>query len=246
MTLHTVDDHLHWPAEETVFPVSEIRLRISDGDYPFPPEVEAAAADNWSREIAANPALFNGRMLFQRRLSMGGDTIAGEGHVIPYATYLWWRRQAEPSFGYHLFALPVPVSSDGAVIAVRMSPHTANPGQVYCAAGSLEPGDVVDGHADLGANMAREVMEETGLDLGEAQADPQFYASYRQRRVTVFRLYRFALTADEMLERIAAHMAVDEEKEISGAVAIRSADPQAHAYNRAMLPMLDWYFNRPN
>ncbi|NKN36306.1 NUDIX hydrolase [Agrobacterium sp. a22-2] len=246
MTLHAIDDHLHWPPEETVFPVSKIRLRISIDDYPFTPAEQAEAADNWHRETAANPALYNGKMLFQHRLTMGGDTIAGQGHVVPYSAFLWWRRQQVPSSGYHLFGLPVPVSSDGAVIAVRMSNHTANPGQVYCPAGSLDPSDIVDGFADIAGNMAREVSEETGLALGEADADPQFYASHLRRRVTVFRLYRFALTADEMLERIAAHMAVDEEQEISGAVAIRSADPQAHPYNRAMLPMLDWYFNSLN
>jgi hypothetical protein len=37
-------------------------------------------------------------------------------------------------------------------------------------------------------------------------------------------------------------MEVDEEKEIAGAVAIRSADPAAHPYNPAMLPVLDWFF----
>jgi hypothetical protein len=40
-------------------------------------------------------------------------------------------------------------------------------------------------------------------------------------------------------------MVVAEDKEIAGAVAIRSADHSAHPYNVAMLPVIDWYFGKP-
>jgi hypothetical protein len=45
-----------------------------------------------------------------------------------------------------------------------------------------------------------------------------------------------------MVDFIGAHMLVAEDKEIAGAVAIRSADPKAQPYNVAMLPIIDWYF----
>jgi hypothetical protein len=35
---------------------------------------------------------------------------------------------------------------------------------------------------------------------------------------------------------------VTHDQEISAAVAIRSADPNAHPYNPAMLPIIDWFF----
>jgi hypothetical protein len=52
------------------------------------------------------------------------------------------------------------------------------------------------------------------------------------------------MTADEMIARIESHMLVAEDQEIAGAVAIRSADPSAHPYNIAMLPVIDWYFGK--
>ncbi len=70
----------------------------------------------------------------------------------------------------------------------------------------------------------------------------RYYASHVRRTVTVLRLFRFDLTADDMIEKIHAHMLVADDKEIAGAVAIRSADPKAHPYNIAMLPVTDWYF----
>ncbi|NEK55971.1 NUDIX hydrolase, partial [Rhizobium leguminosarum] len=67
---------------------------------------------------------------------------------------------------------------------------------------------------------------------------------HNKRTVTLLRLYRFEMTADEMIARIESHMLVAEDQEIAGAVAIRSADPSAHPYNIAMLPVIDWYFGK--
>lgn len=231
-----------FPSEACIFPVEGVRLRVLDGDHPFHLENRAAAEANWQAEIAANPALFDGRMVFQHRLSLRDGMVEGEGYVVPYSTFLWWRRQPLGQGGFHVFAFPVIASADGALIAVEMAAHTANPGQVYCAAGSLDPHDIVDGHCDIAGNMMREVREETGLELAEAATDGRFFASFARRRLTIVRLFRFDLSADAVLDRIAAHMEVDEEKEIAGAVAIRSADPAAHRYNPAMLPVLDWFF----
>lgn len=162
----------------------------------------------------------------------------GEGHLVPYATHLWWRRQADRRGGSHPFAWAVPVSSDGAVIAIRMGPRTANPGMVYCAAGSLEPVDILHGRVDVPGNMRRELREETGLDLDDSEAQGGFYGLAGDETVMLFRIHRFPWTADEMLARISAHMVQDHEQEIEAAVAIHSADPAAHRYSRFMPPML--------
>lgn len=242
MNVPVPDDFIGWPAERTVFPLSGLDLRVVPGDHPLYLAEQEAIAENWARETAANPALFDGRMVFQRRLTLTDKGLAGEGHVIPFSAFMWWRKQSDRRGGIHLFAYPVLETSDGALVAIRMGAHTANPGQVYFAAGSLEPEDVVDGRCDLEANMRREVLEETGLDLKAARAGDRYFASRIGRTVVVMRLFRFDLTADELTDRIHAHMLVAEDQEISGAVAIRSADHTAQPYNIAMLPVIDWYF----
>ena len=238
------NDLSRWPPEKTVFPVARIDLTVRPGDHPYHLGEGEAARENWRKEITANPALYDGRMIFQHRLSVGEDGVTGEAYVTPFSTFLWWRKQAVRRGGFHVFAFPIAVSSDGAIIAIRMAQHTANPGQVYCAAGSMDENDVSGGRCDVEGNMRREVLEETGLDLREATADPDYYATHSNRAVTLLRVFRFGLTADEMLARIEAHRLVDEEKEIDGAVAIRTADPHAHNYSEAMPAILDWFFNR--
>jgi 8-oxo-dGTP pyrophosphatase MutT (NUDIX family) len=232
-----------WPPERTVFPVSRIELRVLPGEHPFQAFQRAAISENWQAETAANPALFDGRMVFQRRLSVSENTIVGEGYLAPFSAFMWWRKLGGREGGFHLFAYPVLVSADRALVAIRMGAHTANPGQVYFAAGSIEEPDIVDGRCDLDWNMRREVQEETGLDLREAVAEPQYHAAHFRRVVSIFRLFRFALTADEMVERIERHLAVVKDREIEGPIVIRSADPSAYTYNEAMLPILAWFFD---
>lgn len=231
-----------WPPSDNPVRVDGLDLALAEGPHPLYAEHRAEIEANWSEEHAANPYLFNGQMVLQRHLAFDNGIIRGVAHVIPYSTLLWWRKQPAPEGAFHLFGFAVLVSSDNAVIAIRMSERTANPGQVYCAAGSLDLNDVVGDRLDLTGNMRREVREETGIDLDEAEAEPHFYASHADNRVVVFRFYHFSVTAQQMVARIEAHMEVDEEQEISGVVAIRSADPGAHRYNPLMLPILEHRF----
>jgi ADP-ribose pyrophosphatase YjhB (NUDIX family) len=235
-----------WPPPTNPVRIDRLDLRMADGPHPFYTANRAQIEANWIVESAANPHLFNGQMVLQQALSFDGGVIHGIAHAIPYSALLWWRRQPEAKDALHLFGFAVPVSSDGAIIAIRMSERTASPGRVYCAAGSLDLSDVVDGKLDIDANMHREVREETGLDLATAQADPCFHAGIDRTGIVVFRFYRFAMTAEEMVAHIEAHMLREREPEIAGAVTIRSADRDARPYSPAMYPILDMFFAPPD
>lgn len=237
-----VIDDVGLPADGSLHVVHSLDLKVSADPHPLDLSAAEAVAQNWETEIAANPALFNGQTILQRQMRYRDGHLVAEGHVSSFATFLWWRRQPNLAGACHLFGYPVIVSSDNALIAVEMAPHTANPGQVYFAAGSLDLSDVVDGRCDIEGNMRREVMEETGLDLGAARADAVLYASYRSKRLTLLRRFQFSETADELVAAIGAFARECPEPEISRAVAIRSADPKAYRYGLAMLPVLDWYF----
>jgi len=231
-----------FPREGAIFPVVSLDLPVEEGNHPWVVENRAEIAENWDEEVARNPALYDGRMVFQRRLRFAGGHIEGRAHMVPFSAFLYWRRNAHRKGGFHLFALPLVMSSDGVLIAIRMAETTANPGRVYCAAGSMDALDVIGGRCDIDVNMRREVLEETGLDLEDAAADPGYFGLHGLSTVTIFRIFRFAMTADEIVGRIAAHIAADPEPEITNAVAIRNADPSAHDYAFFMPPILKWLF----
>jgi 8-oxo-dGTP pyrophosphatase MutT (NUDIX family) len=237
-----LSDEVGLPSDGSLHPVRSLALRVSPDPHPLDLTQNEVVCQNWEREVTANPSLFNGKMILQRQIRYQDGHLESIGHVSNFATFLWWRRLPDLDGAYHLFGYPVLVSSDGALIAVEMAAHTANPGQVYFAAGSLDLSDVMDGHCDIEGNMQREVMEETGLDLRTADADPVLHASYRPRRLTLLRLFRFAETADELVAKINAFAKDCTDPEIAGAVAIRNGDPKAHRYGLAILPILAWYF----
>ena len=232
-----------WPPEGVLFPVTAARLRVFEGEHPFHVRERAAIDANWDREVAANPAFFNGRMVFQKTLKIVDGAICGEACIVPYSAYLWWRRQPVGADGYHLFGFPALATSDGALVAIRMAGQTANPGKVYFAAGSLDEDDVIDGYCDIDANMRREVREELGLDLDrEAVAEPQLYASHNNNRITIYRIFRFSQTAEELVASIRSRPERDDE--IEDMVIIRSPDPTLHDYGAPMLPFLSWFFRQ--
>ncbi|WP_438747714.1 NUDIX hydrolase [Pararhizobium sp. O133] len=232
-----------WPPERRIFPVTGIELRVMDGPHPYCVSEQNAISANWAEEIAANPALYDGRMLLPRAIGIENGRIRGESHIVPFSAFLLWRKTRPVDLALHLFGLPVIVSSDGAVIAIRMGKHTSNPGRVYCAAGSLDPEDIRDGICDMDGNMAREVLEETGVALADAESVSDFHALHDRGVITVLRVYRFAETADELIMRIGRHIAEDPEPEIDEALAIRRAEPGLHAYLPFMPPILDWALN---
>lgn len=227
-----------FPPEGDIFPVESATFRVLPGMHPLVVENHAEIAENWAREITANPTLYNGQLVFLRDLSLQDGHLQVEGHLVPYATHLWWRRLKHRIGGHHACAWAVPVSSDGALIAIRMGERTANPGLVYCAAGSLEKEDVVDGYVDIEGNMLRELKEETGLDGRLAKPDAASYGIRMDGNFLVFRVYRFEQTAAELLQAIGEHMRQDREKEIEAALAIRDPDPDAHNYVPFMKKLL--------
>ncbi len=78
------------------------------GDHPFHLLERDAAARNWREESRA-PALFDGKMVFQRRLDFQDGAIRGTGNHSLF-DLPWWRSQPAPTNGFHLFGFPVIVS----------------------------------------------------------------------------------------------------------------------------------------
>lgn len=235
-----------FPPESSIFPVSSLRLQVLEGAHPWLSAHERAIARHWQQEIAANPNLFDGKMVFQRELGFSDGHVEGRGHIVPYSAFLHWRAAGRSDGGHHLFGMPMIFSSDGALIAIRMAETTANPGRVYAPAGSIDEHDIADGFCDLEGNMRRETLEETGLDLAAMTPEPEYWAVHLLNSVAIFRIFHDARNEVTLLADIQAHIDADPEPEISSAIAIRNADPTAENYSPFMPPILKWLFTERN
>jgi 8-oxo-dGTP pyrophosphatase MutT (NUDIX family) len=143
---------------------------------------------------------------------------------------------------WHLFGSALIVTSDDAVLLIRMAAKTANPGKVYAPAGSLDESDICHQGVDVQGGILREAREETGLDLSGAKAENRLLGWRSARLVAVFRRFRLEESADVLVSRMRAHIRTDPEQEIADVVVVRGpgdAGPTAPNYMQAMI---DFHF----
>ncbi|WP_315923717.1 NUDIX hydrolase [Mesorhizobium sp. SP-1A] len=225
-----------------VLPVDKTDVRLDPAPHPFEARHAQAIAANWEEEVAANPALFNGTMVLLSSLGYDKRRLAGRCHPVRYATMLYWRKNKGEAGIEHSFAFPVLVSRDNALVAIRMGRHTANPGKIYFAAGSFEPMDFIDGQVDLHGNMAREVLEETGLDISSARRDAVDHIFSLDSSTVIFRRYFLDEDAETLARRIEAFVAKEAEPEIERPIVIRSGTVRPEGMIGHMNAIVRWHF----
>ena len=225
-----------------IVPVAQVDVSLDPGPHPFETANAAGIDANWRAEHAANPALFDGKVALLARLAYRDGRLEGACHAIRFATFLYWRKTRPWPGAEHSFAHAIPVTSDGALVAIRMGPGTANAGKVYFAAGSFDPGDFPGGKVDIDLNMAREVSEETGLDISGLPRDPHYHALSGASGTVIVRRYFLPQPADAVTESIRAFVASDPEPEIEEPVIIRSADDLPDGIMPYMATLIAWHF----
>jgi 8-oxo-dGTP pyrophosphatase MutT (NUDIX family) len=225
-----------------ILPVDQVDVRLDPGPHPFERDNAEAIAENWRRESAGNPALFDGTVVLLSMLAYRGTSLVGRCHAVRYSTFMLWRRNGQVAGAEHAYAHAMLVAGDNALVAIRMGSHTVNAGRVYFAAGSFEPTDFRDGLVDVDFNMIREVREETGLDLSGSARGRRYYALSTVSGTVIFRRYRETASAGEIARRISAFVAAEAEPEIDGPVIIRDAADLPDGLMEHMKPLIEWHF----
>ncbi|MCZ4289936.1 NUDIX hydrolase [Hoeflea alexandrii] len=231
--------------ENRVFGIDAVRLRVDSAEHPWRMAEHATIEAHWAREQVERPWLFNGTVMMHRGLALEDGAISGVSHRAPYAALLHWVKSQPEADAWHLFGSAVILSSDGAMMLIRMAAKTANAGKVYAPAGSLDESDIKDGMVDVEGSIYREAREETGLDLTRAAAEKRLLCWRQGGRVAVFRRFLLEETADVLAGRIREHIRTDPEEEIEDVVVVRApedAGPTAPPYMQAMV---DFHFAAP-
>lgn len=211
-----------------IVPVHDVDIRSVPGQWPLTAEMRAASTAHWQRAVAANPHLWDGRILGfcapgggMPRVEAG--MFRAEAREDAYSAFLYWRDAGFPDIGLaHAFGTALIVSGEGALIYGVMGAQTANAGRIYPPGGSLEPRDVLaDGSIDVLGCIATELEEETGLRPHEARIGG-LYAIIDGPRVSIGRVFHFAQSTADLLARIRANLDLQEERELADVIAIGS------------------------
>lgn len=209
-----------------IIPIAGTDFRLVPGKWPMPDAMRAEVPAVWAQLAAKNPHVWDGRILGFSPPVLGADgVLRAEAREDAYSTFLTWREAGFPDIGtVHIFGTALIVSSDGALIFGVMGENTVNAGRVYPPGGSLEPDDLRDdGSVDVEGCIARELKEETGLDIADAVMGP-LLAIFQGPRLCISRAFHFDLTAEQLVARIRDNLEGQEHRELADVVACWSAE----------------------
>jgi len=208
-----------------IIPITGTDIRFVSGNWPLPADIRANVPATWAQLKAEKPHVWDGRILGFTPPQIGADGILrADASEDAYSAFLTWRQAGFPEIGvFHVFGTALILSSDGALIFGVMGGDTVNAGRVYPPGGSLEPRDVrADGMVDVELCIKTELVEETGLRTEDAEPGA-LLAIFEGQRLSISRVFRFAMTADELLVNIRANLDAQEERELADVIACRNA-----------------------
>jgi 8-oxo-dGTP pyrophosphatase MutT (NUDIX family) len=181
-------------------------------------------AAHFAGKRAEKPAMWNGRILLGRTPSFADGCFRAEYFETGFADFLAWRDWGFPDpTVFNGFGMGALRSNDGAFVLGEMGAHTANAGRLYFPAGTPDLDDLRDGAVDIAGSVQRELLEETGIDLGDCRAAPQWDCLVAGRLIAAIRLLEIDLSGEALRQRIEANLARQAQPELSGVRLIRSA-----------------------
>ncbi len=230
--------------EKTVIELRDVSIRIEGGPLAYDIDNESEIATSWKADIKANPNLFDGDFFMAEKADISRGAFDAVYKRTRFKTMMHWKKNRTLLKPWHIFAVGVIVSNDNKLIAGRMANSTSAAGCVYFPAGSFDESDVRDETVDIDANMQREVMEETAIDLADAwRFDSSPYLVTADCSIALFRRYYFDASSQELLSRIRHHIATQVNSELDDVIAVASPDDMSDTTPSTFRTFGDWHFD---
>lgn len=204
--------------------VSRLDLVCQPYEWAFARERRAEIDAHFAELRRGKPSLFNGRVLMLRDYAIKDDVFRGIYFETDFASFIasrdWGFPDPEKRNGFAMGALR---AADGAFLLGVMGSHTANAGRIYFPAGTPDPSDRrADGTVDLAASVAREMVEETGLEEHAYTARPAWHVVFAGARIAFMRTLQGHQDASTLRAQILAHIGREQEPELADVRIVRS------------------------
>ena len=217
--------------ETRVERVMDCQLMVSGNDWAFAREHAGLIEAHWQKRRVTNPGYFNGVVYAMAdedradlRRAVEGGVLSAQMVATDFKSFLYWKEAGYPKAGVRdAFGSAILRSREGHVILGRQRPGNINGGQAYLPGGFIDQRDVsADGTIDIGASIARELAEETGLTAAEVDTVPGFRIIWIGHQVSMAREFSSTLSADELRAVILSRIGADGEAELVDIVIARS------------------------
>ncbi len=226
-----------------IFDIDRAEIAVAQWQWDFATSRRDEIDRHFAERRRLQPALWNGRVLLLRDYDVRGRVLRGSCFEAEYASFLAWRDWdfADRNV-FNVFASAALRSADGAYLLGEMSPSTASAGLVYFPCGTPDPADIGPGGAlDLEGSARRELEEETGLDIGEFDADPGWTLLHDRGFLVLMRGLAARQNANALRDRIIRHLANDPHPEFTDIRIVRGRgdlDANMPAFVVAYLDMM--------
>lgn len=229
--------------ENKVYAVNRVAARVVPGGLAYAESNRVAIKENWRKQVAAKPALFDGEIFLAPRAIIENGIFSAGFQRSSFATLMFWRADQSTDRPWHIFGSGVMVSAEGHLIAARQANHGALGGKVYFPAGTIDDTDIFDGQLNYEMNMRREVLEETGIDLIGARPDASTYLVTANRSIALFRRYHFDIPTAELVGRIQKYLAQQEQSELSEIVPFTAPNDLDESSPSYIDAFAKWHFH---
>ncbi len=199
-----------------IIAVSRLDLRFEPVPWRFADERRGDIDAHFAKLRAEKPELWNGRVLLLRRGEIADGVLSGAYLETDFASFIAWRDWGFPDATIrNCFPMAALRSSDGAFLLGVMGAHTATAGQIYFAAGTPDPNDIVGDTVDLAGGVMRELTEETGLGPGDVEPEAGWFAMPFGQRIALMKVMQIRETATALRARIRAFLTDQQQPELA-------------------------------
>jgi hypothetical protein len=191
-------------------------------------------------------AVWNGRVLLLKDYAIERGTLRGACFEADFASLCAWRDWNFPDRSVaNFFGAAALCAADGAFLVGEMAASTANAGLIYFPCGTPDPGDVdAQGLLDLAGSVGRELLEETGIGIGELNAAPGWIMVRDRCYLALLKQVTSPQNADQLRAQVIDYIAREERPELTGIRIVRSPADFDPAMPRFVTAFLTHYWTR--
>jgi len=200
-----------------IIELDRVEITVERWQWEFAIRQRMEIDQHFARRQRERPTIWNGRVFLLNRYEISAGVLQGSSFETDYDSFLAWYDWGFPDAGvFNVFAAAALRAADGAHLVGEMAPSTAAAGQIYFPSGTPDREDVgAEGALDLAGSVGRELLEETGLDIGALAAEPGWTLVRDSGFVALMKRLTACQNAAELRSRIMRHLASEAQPEFS-------------------------------
>jgi 8-oxo-dGTP pyrophosphatase MutT (NUDIX family) len=199
-----------------------VEITVAPWQWEFALKRRAEIDAHFAARKERQPALWNGRVLLLRDYRIENGSLSGSSFETDFASFVAWRDWNFPDPDvFNVFAMAAVCSADGGYLLGEMGDHTASAGFLYFPCGTPDPKDVAGGMLDLAGSAARELFEETGINIATLSARPGWSLVREGNFIALIKSFASAENAQDLRARVMRYLASGAHAELSDIRVVR-------------------------